>query len=59
MRASARTTMEELERDPHDSEWAEAVDQPAVNIRRLHIGRQRKKMVQPNLRRCLNCEKNT
>lgn len=44
--------MEELERDPHDIEWAEAVELPLPTFRyRLHIGRRAKeKMVQSNLR---------
>ena len=43
---------EQLERDPHDSEWAEAVELPLPTFRyRLHIGRRAKeKMVQSNLR---------
>ena len=43
---------EQLERDPHDSEWAEAVELPLSSFRyRLHIGRRAKeKMVQSNLR---------
>jgi RNA polymerase primary sigma factor len=44
--------MEQLERDPHDSEWAEAVELPLPTFRyRLHLGRRAKeKMVQSNLR---------
>jgi RNA polymerase primary sigma factor len=35
---------EQLERDPHDSEWAEAVELPLPTFRyRLHLGRGRKK----------------
>jgi RNA polymerase primary sigma factor len=43
---------EQLERDPHDTEWAEAVQLPLPTFRyRLHIGRRAKeKMVQSNLR---------
>ncbi|YAF96862.1 MAG: RNA polymerase sigma factor RpoD [Nodularia sp. CChRGM 3473] len=43
---------EQLERDPRDSEWAEAVQLPLPAFRyRLHIGRRAKdKMVQSNLR---------
>jgi RNA polymerase primary sigma factor len=43
---------EQLERDPHDSEWAEAVQLPLPAFRyRLHVGRRAKdKMVQSNLR---------
>lgn len=43
---------EQLERDPHDSEWAEAVQLPLPTFRyRLHLGRRAKeKMVQSNLR---------
>lgn len=43
---------EQLERDPHDSEWAEAVKLTLSAFRyRLHIGRRAKeKMVQSNLR---------
>ncbi len=41
-----------LDRDPHDSEWAEAVKLPINSFRyRLHVGRRAKdKMVQSNLR---------
>ncbi len=41
-----------LDRDPHDSEWAEAVELPIASFRyRLHVGRRAKdKMVQSNLR---------
>ncbi len=41
-----------LDRDPHDSEWAEAVKMPINSFRyRLHVGRRAKdKMVQSNLR---------
>jgi RNA polymerase primary sigma factor len=43
---------EQLERDPRDSEWAEAVQLPLPAFRyRLHVGRRAKdKMVQSNLR---------
>ncbi|KJH70922.1 RNA polymerase sigma factor RpoD [Aliterella atlantica] len=43
---------DQLDRDPHDSEWAEAVKLPLSSFRyRLHIGRRAKdKMVQSNLR---------
>lgn len=43
---------EQLERDPYDSEWAEAVQLPLPTFRyRLHLGRRAKeKMVQSNLR---------
>ncbi len=43
---------EQLERDPHDTEWAEAVQLPINSFRyRLHVGRRAKdKMVQSNLR---------
>jgi len=43
---------EQLERDPHDSEWAEAVQLPLPTFRyRLHLNRRAKeKMVQSNLR---------
>jgi RNA polymerase primary sigma factor len=43
---------EQLERDPHDTEWAEAVKLPINSFRyRLHVGRRAKdKMVQSNLR---------
>ncbi|MBW4613724.1 MAG: RNA polymerase sigma factor RpoD [Desmonostoc vinosum HA7617-LM4] len=43
---------EQLERDPQDSEWAEAVQLPLPAFRyRLHVGRRAKdKMVQSNLR---------
>ncbi len=43
---------DQLERNPHDSEWAEAVKLPLSAFRyRLHIGRRAKdKMVQSNLR---------
>ncbi len=44
--------MEDLQREPHDAEWAEAVDMPLLKFqRRLMIGRRAKdKMVQSNLR---------
>ncbi len=43
---------QQLDRDPHDSEWAEAVKLPLNAFRyRLHVGRRAKdKMVQSNLR---------
>jgi len=43
---------EQLDRDPHDTEWAEAVKLPINSFRyRLHVGRRAKdKMVQSNLR---------
>lgn len=43
---------EQLARDPHDSEWAQAVNMPLPAFRsRLHMGRRAKdKMVQSNLR---------
>lgn len=43
---------EQLDRDPRDSEWAEAVQLPLPAFRyRLHVGRRAKdKMVQSNLR---------
>ena len=43
---------EQLERDPNDTEWAEAVQLPINSFRyRLHVGRRAKdKMVQSNLR---------
>ncbi len=43
---------QQLDRDPHDSEWAEAVKLPLPAFRyRLHVGRRAKdKMVQSNLR---------
>ncbi len=43
---------DQLDRDPHDSEWAEAVKLPLPAFRyRLHVGRRAKeKMVQSNLR---------
>ncbi len=43
---------EQLDRDPHDMEWAEAVKLPINSFRyRLHVGRRAKdKMVQSNLR---------
>ncbi|MHC5831671.1 MAG: sigma factor, partial [Nostoc sp.] len=43
---------EQLDRDPRDSEWAEAVQVPLPAFRyRLHVGRRAKdKMVQSNLR---------
>ncbi len=43
---------QQLDRDPHDSEWAEAVKLPLGAFRyRLHVGRRAKdKMVQSNLR---------
>ena len=43
---------DQLEREPHDQEWASAVDMPVQPFRRrLHLGRRAKdKMVQSNLR---------
>jgi RNA polymerase primary sigma factor len=44
--------MDRLDREPHDQEWAEAVNMPFPAFRyRLHLGRRAKdKMVQSNLR---------